>query len=102
MVCRGAARQTIEKSMAGGIEVAIMGVLRQLPRNRRIMSAVRQAAMTASRTRPEIDALTNRDWSARYWMSSPGVTVALTWVTSAFTWLTTARVEAWPALDSVR
>ena len=39
----------------------MISVLRQLPRKSRIISAVRQAAMTASRSTPSIDARTNTD-----------------------------------------
>ena len=38
--------------MESGIETAMISVLRQLPRNSRIMAAVRQAAMIASLTTP--------------------------------------------------
>src|SRR2546430_2805177 len=46
--------RSIEHSTASGIEVAMMSVLRQLPRKSRIISAVRQAAISASRITPEI------------------------------------------------
>ena len=39
----------IEDRIESGIEMAMIRVLRQLPRKRRIMAAVRQAAMRASR-----------------------------------------------------
>src|SRR5882762_1441733 len=55
-VCPSAASPMIEHSTASGIEVAMMSVLRQLPRKSRIMSAVRQAAISASRMTPEIEA----------------------------------------------
>ena len=45
----------IEARIDSGIETAMISVLRQLPRNSRIISAVRQAAMTASRSTPSID-----------------------------------------------
>ena len=51
----------IEVRIDSGIEIAMMSVLRQLPRKTRIISAVRQAAITASRTTPSIDARTNTD-----------------------------------------
>ena len=41
-----------ETRMASGIEMAMIRVLRQLPRNSRIMAAVRQAAVSASRMTP--------------------------------------------------
>ena len=46
-----------------GIDVAIITVLFQFPKNNKIMNAVRQAAISASRSTPKIDALTKSDWS---------------------------------------
>ena len=54
----------IEQRIASGIESATIRVERQLPRKSRIMSAVRQAASTASRTTPLSAARTKSDWSA--------------------------------------
>ena len=51
----------IELRIDSGIDTAMISVLRQLPRNTRIISAVRQAAISASRSTPEIDACTNTD-----------------------------------------
>ena len=65
MVSPNALRKMIEVRMERGIEIAIIRVLRQLPRNRRIMTAVRQAAMSASRRTPEMAPRTKTDWSAR-------------------------------------
>ena len=42
----------IEVRIDSGIEMQTISVLRQLPRNSRIISAVSSAAMTASRTTP--------------------------------------------------
>ena len=42
----------IEQRIESGMETAMMSVERQLPRKIRIMIAVRQAAMMASRTTP--------------------------------------------------
>src|SRR5438094_641694 len=47
-----------------GIDTAMISVLRQLPRKSRIISAVRQAAITASRITPLTAARTKMDWSA--------------------------------------
>ena len=44
----------IDVRIDSGIETAMISVLRQLPRNSRIISAVRQAAISASRTTPSI------------------------------------------------
>ena len=46
----------IEVRIESGIETAMISVLRQLPRKSRIISAVRHAAITASRTTPSIAA----------------------------------------------
>ena len=45
-----------EARIESGIEMVMMSVLRQLPRNKSIMSAVSAAAITASRTTPEMAA----------------------------------------------
>ena len=50
-----------EVRIESGIEMQTMRVLRQLPRNSRIISPVRTAAMTASRTTPLMAARTNSD-----------------------------------------
>ena len=47
--------------IARGMEVAMISVLRQLPRKTRIMKAVRHAAIRASRTTPLIAPLTKMD-----------------------------------------
>ena len=51
----------IDVRIASGIEIAMMSVLRQLPRKIRIIKAVRQAAMIASRTTPLIAPRTKID-----------------------------------------
>ncbi len=51
--------------MESGIEMAMISVLRQLPRKTRIMMPVRQAAMMASRTTPLTALVTKTDWSAK-------------------------------------
>jgi len=50
-----------EVRMESGIDTAMISVLRQLPRNSRIISAVRHAAMTASWMTPEMAARTKID-----------------------------------------
>ena len=54
-------RTISDTRMESGMEMQTMMVLRQLPRNIRIMMPVRIAAVTASRTTPLIEARTNRD-----------------------------------------
>ena len=51
----------IEARIDSGMEMAMISVLRQLPRNSRIMRAVSRAAMTASRTTPEMAPRTKID-----------------------------------------
>ena len=53
----------IDVRIDSGIEIQMMSVLRQEPRNSRIIIPVRPAAMSASVTTPLIAALTNTDWS---------------------------------------
>ena len=61
MLSPSALRTQIDVRIDKGMETAMIRVLRQLPRNRRIMTAVRQAAMIASRTTPVTAARTNSD-----------------------------------------
>ena len=57
-VCPVPQRQMIDASTESGIETATTIVERQLPRKSRIISAVRQAAITPSRSTPAIVART--------------------------------------------
>ena len=57
------ASRAIEPRMASGIEVAMMMVERQLPRNSRIIRLVSTAATTASKATPVTALSTNSDWS---------------------------------------
>ncbi len=61
MVCPRKLRTMIEVRIDSGIETAMISVLRQLPRNSRIIAAVRPAAMTPSRTTPLMAARTKID-----------------------------------------
>ncbi len=61
MVSPSALITQMETRIESGIETAMISVLRQLPRNSRIMAAVRQAAMIASRTTPLTAARTKID-----------------------------------------
>ena len=61
MVSPSALSTQMEHRIESGIEIAMIIVLRQLPRKSRIMIAVRQAAMMASRTTPLMAARTNID-----------------------------------------
>ena len=53
----------------------MMTVLRQLPKNVRIMNAVKHAAISVSRTTPLIAPRTKMDWSAKGVILSWGGTV---------------------------
>ncbi len=88
----------IELRIDSGIETAMITVLRQLPRNTRIISAVRQAAMSASRSTPEIEARTNTDWSASGLISSSGGRLAAICGSASLTLLMMSSVEALPTL----
>jgi hypothetical protein len=61
MVCPIRLRAITEHRIARGMEVAIISVLLQLPRNNRIMKAVRHAAIRASRTTPAMALFTKID-----------------------------------------
>ncbi len=61
MVSPIALSRMMEVRIARGIEVAMITVLRQLPRKVRIMKAVRHAAMSVSRTTPLIAPRTKID-----------------------------------------
>jgi len=84
----------MEVRIESGMETAMMSVLRQLPRNSRIIAAVRQAAITASRMTPLTAARTKIDWSARGWTLSSGGRVGITRGSMARMPPTTSRVDA--------
>ena len=65
IVSPGALNTVVEVRIARGMDVAMIGVLRQLPRNVRIAGAVGHAAISVSRTTPLIALRTKIDWSAR-------------------------------------
>ena len=69
-------------------------VLRQLPRKIKIITAVRLAAMTASRTTPLMAARTKTDWSANGWIFSCGGSVCCTRERRVRMPLTTLSVDA--------
>ena len=61
MVSPNALSANSEHKILSGIEMAMISVLRQLPRKTRIIKAVRQAAMMASRTTDAMEARTKID-----------------------------------------
>ena len=90
-----------EKRIESGIETATISVLRQLPRNTRIMVAVSSAATMLSCTTPEIAARTNSDWSNKVSIFTP--LGAMAWIEGnrALTSRTMSSVEAPPFLRIV-
>ena len=87
----------MEVRIASGIEVAMISVLRQLPRKIRIIKAVRQAAIRASRTTPLIAPRTKMDWSASGCIFSCAGTVVAIWGSMDLMPAITVNVEASPA-----
>ena len=61
MVSCSALNAITELKIERGMETAMISVLRQFPRNSRIIKPVRQAAITASRITPLIEARTKID-----------------------------------------
>ena len=61
IVSPNALRTASDTRIESGIESAMMTVPRHEPRNKRIMIAVKHAAITPSRTTPEMAARTNID-----------------------------------------
>ena len=94
-------RTIIEVKIESGMEMQTMSVLRQLPMKSRIISAVRSAAMRASRTTPPMAARTKSDWS-KSWVtfSSEGKPARMRGST-ALTRLTMDKVDASPFFSTV-
>ena len=74
----------------------MISVLRQLPRNSRIISAVSTAAISASWITPCTAASTNTDWSNSGVIVRPSGSVGSTFGSSAFRSDTTFSVDASP------
>ena len=85
-----------ETRIESGIEMQTITVLRQLPRNSRIINPVRNAAVTASFTTPLMAARTNSDWSNNSRTCSVEGSPARILGMAFFTLLTTVRVDALP------
>ena len=68
----------MEMRIESGIETAMITVLRQLPRNNRIISAVRQAAIKPSRITPCTAERTKMDWSKMGVITNCGGSEAVT------------------------
>ena len=91
-----APRPMIDARIESGIEIAMMTVLRQLPSRIRMSSAVRHAAMTASRTTPSIDARTKSDWSASCRTVSSGGRPGIARASASLTRAMMSSVDALP------
>src|ERR1700678_1646500 len=93
---------TRDVAIDSGIDVQTIKVERQEPRKSRIMSAVKAAAIDASRTTSLMDSDTKMDWSNNgVIVSAPG-SPALTTGSICFTFLTMSRVEVCPFFSTVR
>src|SRR2546422_4048097 len=79
-----------------GIDRMTINVLRQLPRNRRIMRPVRPAAIAPSVTTPRTAARTKSDWSKSSFSSKPAGAAARMSGRASLTRLTISSVEAPP------
>ncbi len=86
----------IEERIDSGMEMAMMRVLRQLPRNSSTIRAVRAAAIKASVTTPRMAARTNTDWSPVAAMDAPSGTSSRTLGRRSLMELTMVSVEAEP------
>src|ERR1700737_3264659 len=91
----------IDVRIDSGIEIKTIKVDRQDPRNSRIISPVRPAAIAPSWRTPAIDAVTSFDWSNSSLMPRPGGAAARAASRTFRTPLTTATVEALPFLRTL-
>ena len=101
IVSPNALNKSKEVMMDKGMEMQIINVLRQLPRNSRIMIEVSDAAMIPSRTTPLSEARTKTDWSASGCIWSSGGRVAAMPGSAARMPFTIVSVEAAPAFSIV-
>ncbi len=91
----------IEPRIASGIDVAIITVERQLPRNRRIIRLVSAAAITPSRTTLLIAPVTKTDWSPIGATVSAAGKIALSCAIFALTPWMIASVEVAPLFSTI-
>ncbi len=96
-----ALRQMIDARIESGIEIEMMSVLRHEPRSTRMSSAVRAAAMIASRTTPSIEARTKSDWSPSSLTFSSGGRPGRARASASLTRLMMSSVEAFPDFCTV-
>ena len=90
----------MEARIDNGIEMVMIRVLRQLPRNNRIINPVRAAAMVASRITPEIAARTKIDWSLNATIFRSAGIVACAGFNLALMPSMMSMVEAFPVLST--
>src|ERR1700675_2774953 len=96
IVSPSADKTAIEVRIERGIETAMIKVLRQLPRKRKIIIAVKHPAITASLTTPSIAAVTKMDWWASVGIfNHAGKEGPRRW-TRSFSPLTISNVDALP------
>src|SRR3954451_20490119 len=91
----------IAPSTDSGIEMAMMTVERQLPRNSRIITLVRSAAMTPSTATPSIAPRTNTDWSPMKPILSASGSWSLTSITFCLMPAMISSVEVAPAFSTI-
>ena len=96
-----AASAAMAASTESGIETITISVDRHEPRNSRIISAVRPAAIAPSRTTPLTAAPTNSDWSASGTIWVPAGSEASSLGSRCFAPSTIARVEVAPFLSTL-
>ena len=99
-VSPASASMAMAARMASGIEVAMMTVERQVPRNSRIIRLVSRAAITASETTPPMAFSTNRDWSLTRAMLRPSGSVARISATRCLMPSMMASVDAAPFFNT--
>ncbi len=85
-----------DERIDNGMEMVMIRVLRQLPRNSSTISAVRQAAVSASVTTPFTAARTNTDWSPVASILAPDGSSSRTLGRRSLMVLTMLSVEAEP------
>ena len=98
MVSPNALKAAREARTESGIDTATMSVLLHEPRNKRIIKAVKQAAITPSLTTPLIAARTKSDWSPNSFTRTLLLTVCNRLGIICLTPSTMAIVEALPVL----
>ena len=100
MVSPIACNTRIDEKIDRGMEMAIMVVIRQLPKNNKSIKAVKSAAIKASWITPFTAALTKIDWSLKKLVSIPLGAKAITVGNFSLIPATTSKVDAPPFLST--